>query len=454
MENILKNVRLAYVSRKNNLETEFRQSIEEGKPIEEYEALVKEVIQMEDPVEGEKRAVELYEEFRKTPIRADFSYVEPESEEDIIALLPKKPKKEVSNLYERILGAWTGRAVGCLLGQPVECWMQDRIVGLLKDTDNYPIRTYMSSDISDEIKERYQVSDYPGNYGNKKKSWINNVSCMPEDDDTNYTVMGLSVVEKYGRDFTSMDVAEFFTTNIPVFIACTAERMAYKNIVNGILPPYSASYGNPYREWLGGQIRVDGYAYVNPGAPYDAAVMAIRDTAVTHTKNGIYASAFCAALIAESAVCKNAEEAIQNALEFIPKTSRLYEKLVDFLAKWNETKDWEKMLAYVHEQYDEANQHDWTHVIPNDMIICLALLAGDKDFDTVMTIAVGAGFDTDCNGATAGSAYGMMYGIDAIPEKWKVPLNGKLITRIGSGGMVTFEELTNRCIRQIKLNSK
>ncbi|MCI5700547.1 MAG: ADP-ribosylglycohydrolase family protein [Lachnospiraceae bacterium] len=449
MENILEHVRLAYISRKNYLETELRQSREEGKPVDEYESLVKEIVNLSDPVEGEKRALELYEKFRAMPVRPDFPYVEPETEEEILACFPLNKKRKAENLRERLLGAWTARAAGCLLGQPVEGWTRERIVGFLKDTNNYPVGQYMSSDVPQEIKERYNVSDYPGAYGNEKKSWINNVSCMPEDDDTNYTVMGLSIVEKYGRDFVPMDVAEFFTTNIPVFMACTAERMAYKNIVNGILPPRSADYGNPYREWLGGQIRVDGYAYINPGDPHAAASMAVRDAVVTHTKNGIYASAFCAALISESAVCDSPKDAIMHAMDYIPKQSRLHAALTGFLVKWNETKDVQQMIEEIHKQYDETNLHDWCHVIPNDMIICLALLAGGKDFDRVMNVAIEAGFDTDCNGATAGSAFGMMYGIEAVPEKWKKPLNGKLITRIGSGGIVSFKELTDRCIRQI-----
>jgi ADP-ribosylglycohydrolase len=28
------------------------------------------------------------------------------------------------------------------------------------------------------------------------------------------------------------------------------------------------------------------------------------------------------------------------------------------------------------------------------------------------------GFDTDCNGATAGSVWGIVNGVDAIPEYW------------------------------------
>ena len=80
------------------------------------------------------------------------------------------------------------------------------------------------------------------------------------------------------------------------------------------------------------------------------------------------------------------------------------------------------------------------------MIICLALLYGGEDFARVIGLAVEAGFDTDCNGATAGSAFGMMYGTAAIPEKWTEPLNGKLMTRIGCLGRTEFASLAKRCL--------
>ncbi|MCI8320949.1 MAG: ADP-ribosylglycohydrolase family protein [Dorea sp.] len=448
MKNILEEVRLAFISRKRYLETELRQSMEEGKDTAPYRQRAQEIMDMEDDKEAESAAILLYEKLQKELVRPDYPYQEPEELDRIIALFPEEKEAEPENLKDRLLGAWVGRAAGCLLGQPVEGWERERITGFAKATGNYPIQSYMSSEISEEIRGKFQIKDYPGNYGNKMISWVNHITCMPEDDDMNYTVMGVGIVEKYGHDFQPVDAAEFLTTNIPIFLTCTAERMAYKNIINGILPPKSASYGNPYREWLGAQIRADGYAYINAGNPYKAAVMAVKDASVTHTKNGIYAAAFCAALIAESAVADHAKEAIQCALLYIPKTSRLYVELTSFLDRWERNADTEKLLDYIHGRFDEKNQHDWCHVIPNDMIICLSLLNGGDDYTKVIGIAVEAGFDTDCNAATAGSAFGMMYGIGKIPESWQAPLRGQMVTRIGSQGKVKFTELAEACIKQ------
>lgn len=449
MKNILKDVRLEYVRRACHLDTELIQSSQEGKRVDaSLKKRAGEISARRGEEQAEREALLLSEELRRMPVEESFPYREPETLEDITAAFPGcvPPVFTERQLYDRILGAWLGRAAGCLLGQPVENWEREHILGFLRASDNYPIARYMSSEVDDSIRKRYGVKDEPGAYGNKRVSWVNNITCAPEDDDMNYTVMGLGILETYGRDFTPMDVAEYLTMQVPVFMTCTAERVAYKNILNGILPPRSASYGNPYREWLGAQIRVDAYAYVNPGNPGAAAAMAVRDASVTHTKNGIYGAAFCAALIAESAVCKNAGEAIDRALAYVPVGSRLYEALAEFLELCGGAKEPEELIRWIHSRYNERDLHDWCHVIPNDMIICLALLYGGEDFARVIGLAVEAGFDTDCNGATAGSAFGMMYGTAAIPEKWTEPLNGKLMTRIGCLGRTEFASLAKRCL--------
>ena len=80
---------------------------------------------------------------------------------------------------------------------------------------------------------------------------------MTEDDDTNYTVIGLKMMEIYGKEFTSDHVASVWMDSLPIVHVSTAERVAYRNIVNLIEPPRSGWWKNPYREWIGAQIRGD-----------------------------------------------------------------------------------------------------------------------------------------------------------------------------------------------------
>ena len=130
---------------------------------------------------------------------------EPSDLPGIKAASAGEPKEKAEADYDKIYGAWLGRCAGCLLGQPVEGWRRARINGLLKETGNLPLQNYISSDIGPILREKYNVRDDGHAYGAEKTGWINNVSYMPEDDDTNYTLIALKLVEQYGRDFTPDD---------------------------------------------------------------------------------------------------------------------------------------------------------------------------------------------------------------------------------------------------------
>ncbi len=135
--------------------------------------------------------------------------------------------------------------------------------GFLKDQGRYPLADFFRSDGPAELYDKYQVS--------RERAYIDRVTHMPEDDDTNYTVTGLAIMKQRGPDFTPADVANFWLQNIPILHTYTAERVACRNFVNLIPPPASASYRNPYREWIGAQIRADFWGYTALGDPGRAA---------------------------------------------------------------------------------------------------------------------------------------------------------------------------------------
>ena len=105
------------------------------------------------------------------------------------------------------------------------------------------------------------------------------------------------LIEKYGKDFIPYDVSRMWLSSQSKDAYCTAERVAFCNFVNGYEPPQSALYKNPFREWIGAQIRADYFGYINPGNPKLAAEMAWRDASISHVKNGIYGEMFVAAML-------------------------------------------------------------------------------------------------------------------------------------------------------------
>ena len=264
----------------------------------------------------------------------------------------------------------------------------------------------------------------------RSRPYADEINGMPMDDDTNYVVLAQEVIRKKGKDFTPYDVAQAWLSLQCKDAYCTAERVAYCNFVKGFAPPESAVYQNPYREWIGAQIRGDYFGYINPGNPALAAEMAWRDACISHVKNGIYGEMFVAAMLAVAATTNDIEKIILGGLGQIPHTSRLFEEITNVIGAYRSGTPQRDVFKMIHEKYDEYTGHGWCHTISNAMIVAASLLYGKGDYGKSICMAVETGFDTDCNGATVGSVLGMANGLDSIPEYWKKPIADTLETTI------------------------
>ena len=425
-----------------NIMTEFQQCLDEGRDVENLRALVKAVDAMPHRSEArEAMAERLFPMLCDAPMRADYLFVEPSDYEGILAARPQnrrtyeKPAKDES-LRCKVYGAWLGRICGCLLGKPVEGMHTPELEKLGRADGNWPITRYFGDHpnaIQESTPDRasYIRACYKPGY-------------MPPDDDTNYTVMAAKrIIDVYGRDFTPTDVARTWLASQPISAYCTAERVAYRNFVNAITPPHAAVYQNPFREWIGAQIRADYFGYINPGDPEAAASMAWRDASISHVKNGIYGEMFVAAALAAAASVSDTAEILRAGLEQIPQKSRLKRDVDNVLAWFESGVSKEETFRRIHTQWDEYSAHHWCHTNSNAMIVAAALLYGGLDYGKTITMAVEAGFDTDCNGATAGSIVGMVMGKDAIGSEWASAVNDTCDTTIVGCGMYSIRELTD-----------
>ena len=438
------------------IEYEYGQACSEGLPVERLQAMFDAVAGL-PPGSREKIDLScvLYEAIAKIARDNPHSAIhEPDDLAGILKLAPNGPDipevtRDDAGLYGRIYGAWLGRCAGCLLGQPVEGWTRARIVGLCQDSGNWPVRSYLSSDLKSEIIERYGIVNQLAWAGNKPVNWINNVSGMPEDDDTNYTIIGLKILEKYGIDFSSDDVAECWLENLPLLHLCTAERVAYRNLANGIFPPDSARFRNPFREWIGAQIRGDFYGYISPGQPRKAAGLAWRDASISHVRNGIYGEMMVAAMLAAAAVIKDMNLIIAAGLSVIPENSRLAQAVRGVLDDHGLGLSADSTIDKIHADFAEKVEFDWCHTLPNARVVIVALLYGGGDLERTLGIALTSGFDTDCNCATAGSICGMMLGAAALPAHWVIPLQDTLKSGVDGFGKVPISELACRTVRLV-----
>ncbi len=346
---------------------------------------------------------------------------------------------------DKILGGWLGRSSGCMLGKPVEKISRAGIRDLLSSNNTWPITNYVSGKgIPDHLLKKYPWNRHYG-----KESLLENIVCMPEDDDMNYPMLNLTAVERYGRDVTSEQIIQTWLDLAPVLSTFTAERIAYRNRLNGILPPESGSLGNPYREWIGAQIRADMWGWIAPSQPTLAAELAWRDASVSHVRNGIYGEMFFAAAVSSAFHHADIRSVITEALTVIPPNSRLAEAIRFVLAMPISAQSWE---ATVDSLYERFGRYHWVHTINNAALATAALLSSNGDFETAICNVVMGGWDTDSNGATVGSVIGTMNGAKELPEKWIAPLHDTIRSSVKGFDNSSLSGLAQRTTNIAKTN--
>jgi ADP-ribosylglycohydrolase len=382
----------------------------------------------------------LYDELDHTRLRPGWAYEEPSVLEDILAAAPggeAGPRPAGNVLRDRVHAAWLGRCAGCNLGKPVEGgWGREKLRHYLELAGAFPLDDYVP--VLDPMPDGYSL--HP--------SWTDatrgRVQGMARDDDTDYTMLALRVLEKYGPAFTSSDVGAEWLLALPFHMVYTAERVAYRNLIYGLEPPSTATYRNPYREWIGALIRGDMFGYVSPGDPEAAARLAYQDAALSHTANGIYGEMWAAALIAAAFSSGTAKEALESALRVIPARSRLAEALRTTMDAHCRGSSWDEAIASMEARLVGYN---WVHTVNNAEVVAAALLWGEGDFGRTIGLAVEAGLDTDCTGATAGSVFGALHGQVALPGHWTEPLQDRIHSAIYGFEGARISELVDRTVR-------
>ncbi|WP_446593614.1 ADP-ribosylglycohydrolase family protein [Streptomyces sp. LARHCF249] len=347
-----------------------------------------------------------------------------------------RPQREQDPaLRRRLEAAWVGRAVGCLLGKPVEKLPLGGIRALARAAGNWPLNDWFSAR---GVPPRL-LAAYPWNRRSAPTSLAENIDGMPEDDDLNYPLLGLLLLQRHGRAFTTADVARLWLDELPAGRTFTAERVAYRNLLLGLEPPATATHHNPFREWIGALIRADVHGWTNPGDPAAAAAQAYRDAALTHTGNGVYAALFIAAATATAATGRaDVHTALRSGLAVVPPRSRLAEAVRSGIRAAREEPDFDRVADRLHARY---GHYHWVHAVPNTALIAAALTHADGDFTHSVCRAVSGGWDTDSNGATAGALCALITG--EVPHRWAAPLKNRLATSVPGFDGIGFDTLAH-----------
>jgi ADP-ribosylglycohydrolase len=369
-------------------------------------------------------------------------YVEPDAIDDIEATLAARTTPQAVpevELRDKINAAWLGRIAGCNLGKPVEWglhWTSAHIRDYLVLADAYPLRDYIP--VLDPMPDGFRLTAcWP-------ETTRGNIKGSARDDDIDYPILALHLLEIHGGRLRPQDVGAAWTRLFPIQQVYTAERAAYVNLVNGVPIGDVARRRNPYREWIGAQIRGDVFGYVHAGDPWAAAKLSFQDASLSHVGNGIYGEMWAAALVSAAFTATSTRDAIETALGVVPPQSRLAEALRHVLELEKSGSTWDGALEVIQKTY---GHYSWVHTINNAAVVAAALLWSEGDFVTGVGRVVMSGWDTDSNGATVGSVLGILSGTRNLPEHLISPLENRTRSALFGFDNSEISELADRTVR-------
>jgi ADP-ribosylglycohydrolase len=391
---------------------------------------------------GEHELQSILEELRALPIDESLARQEPDDLTSIRQLRPNGPRRLWNDidyaLYrERLEGALLGRMAGNVLGAPVEFWSIERMENLARENgDSFPPTDYWKY-VPYPFELRYNFSPVES-YTRPKMDGV------PVDDDITYTLLGLFIMEEYGPDFTTEDVAKAWLKYLP--IAYTAEEVTLKNLKAGVPAMEAGATDNPFTEWIGADIRSDPWGYlVAPGHPELAAELAYRDAYLSHRRQGIYGEMFFAAAVAAAFHVNDPLEAIEIGLTEIPANCQLTQQVRWALSETPHITNYRQARQAVEEHFAGM---DGAHTLNNACLTIFGLAIGRTDFPRVIGETVAMGLDNDCTAATAGSIAGAIVGKAGIPHQWYKNFNNKIHTYMIGVPQLALDDVVERFIQQ------
>ncbi len=416
--------------------------------------------------EEEGKLMKLYEELSRLAPSPDFPYDEPSELEAIRRLRPDGPRRLEASYSEeqwrdRFHGAWLGRLSGCALGKPLESepmmagangnpgWRNVQL--WFEGADAWPIRGY--------TPERSRAESQ-GLRLSCLQSTRERIRFMESDDDVRYTALGMLMMEQKGLDWDSWDIGKLWHSRLTYGQVFTAEQQAYYNFAKVVshMPPekpadwlekqeWVRTYLNPFREWIGAQMRGAICGMVVPGNAREAARLAWLDAEISHAGNGILGEVFNAVLVARAFVTDDFRALTEETVALMPADTE-YGAVVRFaLDASKSSPDWKTAWAKCDAEYVEYN---WIHAYPNAAAQVVALWFGDGDFDETLAIIGGCGHDVDCNAAQMLSAIGAAKGMATIDRRWIDPIGDDLVTYMRRPARTTTSALIDMTVDAIR----
>ena len=346
--------------------------------------------------------------------------------------------------YEALIRhAWQGRISGCMLGKAVEVFSMREGYGALARylgaVNALPVRDYIPYEADHAPKLVFK----PCCKGQMESS-------LP-DDDINYSVLALELLEQHGADLATTDVARAWLKSLPLASTFTAERAAYKILLERGHEwfPEGQPLGfdiaecadNPYNAWIGAQIRADLYGWVCPGNPELALHLVTQDAQLSHRGEGVYGAQWVSVLAALLGGGMSLPEGIDTATSFIPEDSQCATVVHAAKKLQNEPNGGNT----IRESFGDMSP---VHTVNNLGLVAWSLLHNADDFNAAIGDVVAAGLDTDCNGATVGALWALQG--KPIPGHWIEPWRDRVGVSLAGQAELSLDDLVTRTVTVAK----
>ncbi len=345
----------------------------------------------------------------------------------------------VPDAADRVRAAFMGSVTGCILGKPFEIATSLHVIRqALEAHGEWPLDDYPSEAV---------VKDLPWQQPQWPELVKGRITHVAADDDINYSVLGMRVLERKGRHFTGDDVASMWRWNLPIRVTFGPERTFMAVLAASALEPTGSAIPdwvrqwNPNSEWCGALIRVDAYGYGALGDPALAAEFAFRDASLTHRRTGVYSSMFFAAAIAAAPRHQGDPLGIfRTALGYVPQRSRFADAVRFSLDSIEAASDWLSAYEAINARYG-----DYGHCrILQEVGTVMNSLRFAADVGHGVCLQVMQGNDTDSFGATCGSILGAYFGPGHLEERWTAPFNDTIQLALATTWISSVSELTER----------
>ena len=291
-----------------------------------------------------------------------------------------------ASLRDRIYACWVGKNIGGTMGTPFE--------------------------------GAQQINDIQG-FSTPEGTVLPN-------DDLDLQLVWLRAVDEHGPEaIDSKLLGEYWCSYIG---PCWNEYGVGKaNLHEKLLPPLSGAMNN--RHWMnsnGAWIRTEIWACLYPGNPDKAVRMAYEDACVDHGNGeGTAAAMFVAAMESAAFVIRDLRALIRIGLSAIPDNCRVARSVRLVCQAFDDGVDWKTARNLL---VEDSADLGWFQAPANVAFVLLGMLYGGGDFKRSMILAIDCGDDTDCTGATLGSLFGILYGMEGIPEDWSRHIGDRIET--------------------------